>query len=78
MNSNTLAALGKLRDVDGKSLFSPNPAAGVPMSLLGYGIEIDDLLTGEEQAKHRADSVEPKIQSLFSKQRAYARFKLRT
>jgi len=42
MNSTTLAALGKLRDVDGKSLFSPNPAAGVPMSLLGYPVVIDE------------------------------------
>ena len=42
MNSTTLATLGKLRDVDGKSLFSPNPAAGVPMSLLGYPVVIDE------------------------------------
>lgn len=28
--------------MDGKSLFSPNPAAGVPMSLLGYEIAIDE------------------------------------
>lgn len=42
LNSNTLAALAKIRDVDGRSLFSPNPAAGVPMSLLGYPVVIDE------------------------------------
>ena len=42
MNSNTLAAISKLRDADGRSLLVPNPAAGAAPTLLGYTIEIEE------------------------------------
>ena len=42
MNSSTLATLGKIRDVDGRFLFNPNPASAAPMSILGYPIVIDE------------------------------------
>lgn len=44
MNSNTLAAIGKLRDADGRSLIVPNPTAGAAPSLLGYPVEIEEAM----------------------------------
>ena len=44
MNSATLAALGKLKDLDGRGLFAPNIVAGVPINLFGFEIVIDEFV----------------------------------
>lgn len=44
LNSNTLAAIGKLRDADGRSLIVPNPTAGAAPTLLGYAVEVEEAM----------------------------------
>jgi HK97 family phage major capsid protein len=42
MSSSTLAALGKLRDLDGRSIYSPSLNSPDPMMLLGFPIVLDN------------------------------------
>jgi HK97 family phage major capsid protein len=43
MNSNTISAIDKMKDGMGNYLFRPGLTAGVPGTLLGYPVEIDDV-----------------------------------
>jgi HK97 family phage major capsid protein len=43
MNSNTISAVDKMKDGMGNYLFRPGLTSGVPGTLLGYPVEIDDV-----------------------------------